>query len=681
MKTKKIIISIVAILITILAGFGIYYYFFNEDQDSTLTMAEKQWIEDNKNKIVDLGIINDIPIYNYNGEGVFFDFIDDIEKNTGLEFNRLSYKYGTEKTAEYSFVIKDKIENNDLLLAEDEYVILSNNKIKYNNISQIGEMTIAVLQADIDDISYYLSDNKNLKFKSYDKIENMIQDISSDKTTDITAIALPKTIYLQEIFKNDLQINYNITEMTKKIVFQLGNDKKLNTIITKYFEKWKNNFYKNSYNQHFTNYYLESNNIADDAEVKFKSKQYKYGYINYAPYDSTKNGKLIGLNSEILAAFAKTANIEVKYESEYKNAATLMASFNKNEIDFYFDAYSNNGFDIDTENTISSFDEKIVVLAKKKTNFIVNSISSLKNYQVLTLKNSKISAELQEKQITVKEYDDVESIIEKQAENDLIVIDKSTYEAYQFNSLKDCQNIYDTSLDNQYSYIIRDIKDNKVFIQFFNFYLSFMNEKEFYNKVDYTVFDKTISNSYIIPIIIIILVVILCVLFFTRKKDPVKNKNTNISKENKLKYIDLLTSLKNRNYLNDQIEKWDESGIYPQAIVIVDLNNVAYINDNYGHTEGDTVIKEAAGILFKTQLENTEIMRTNGNEFLIYLVNYEEKQVISYTRKLNKEMKDLSHGFGAAVGYSMITDGLKTIDDAINEATLDMRSNKEEANN
>ena len=72
-------------------------------------------------------------------------------------------------------------------------------------------------------------------------------------------------------------------------------------------------------------------------------------------------------------------------------------------------------------------------------------------------------------------------------------------------------------------------------------------------------------------------------------------------------------------------------------------------------------------------------MRTNGNEFLIYLVNYDEKQVISYIRKLNKELKDLSHGFGAAIGYSMINDGLKTIDDAINEATLDMKTNKEEA--
>ena len=143
----------------------------------------------------------------------------------------------------------------------------------------------------------------------------------------------------------------------------------------------------------------------------------------------------------------------------------------------------------------------------------------------------------------------------------------------------------------------------------------------------------------------------------------------------------MLTSLKNRNYLNDSIEKWDDSGIYPQAIIIVDLNNVAYINDNYGHTEGDNVITEAANILIKNQLEKTEIMRTNGNEFLIYLVEYEEKQIVSYIRKLNKEFKELAHGFGAAIGYSMITDGLKTIDDAINEATLDMRTNKEEANN
>ena len=159
-----------------------------------------------------------------------------------------------------------------------------------------------------------------------------------------------------------------------------------------------------------------------------------------------------------------------------------------------------------------------------------------------------------------------------------------------------------------------------------------------------------------------------------------KRKINNMKKEDKLKYVDMLTSLKNRNYLNENIELWDASEVYPQSIIIVDLNNIAYINDNYGHQEGDSIIKEAANKLITTQIENTDIVRTNGNEFLIYLVGYDEKQVITYIRKLAKEFKDLTHGYGAAIGYSMINDAIKTIDDAVNEATLDMRNNKEETN-
>jgi len=139
-----------------------------------------------------------------------------------------------------------------------------------------------------------------------------------------------------------------------------------------------------------------------------------------------------------------------------------------------------------------------------------------------------------------------------------------------------------------------------------------------------------------------------------------------------------MTSLKNRNYLNDNIETWDNSEVYPQSIIVIDLNNVAYINDNFGHAEGDKVIVEGAGILIANQLPNSEIIRSNGNEFLIFMVGHDEKAVITYIRKLHKEFKNLSHGFGAAIGYSMITDEIKTIDDAVNEATLDMRSNKEE---
>ena len=144
--------------------------------------------------------------------------------------------------------------------------------------------------------------------------------------------------------------------------------------------------------------------------------------------------------------------------------------------------------------------------------------------------------------------------------------------------------------------------------------------------------------------------------------------------------MDMLTSLKNRSYLNDNIDKWEESQVYPQALIIIDLNNIAYINDNYGHNAGDEEIKEAANVLIKNQVINSDIVRTNGNEFLIYLVGYKDRQIELYIKKLNKELKELTHGFGAAIGYSMITDDIKTIDDAINEATIAMRKIKEESN-
>ena len=140
----------------------------------------------------------------------------------------------------------------------------------------------------------------------------------------------------------------------------------------------------------------------------------------------------------------------------------------------------------------------------------------------------------------------------------------------------------------------------------------------------------------------------------------------------------MLTSLKNRNYLNAKVGEWEDCEIFPQAVIIVDLNNVKYVNDNYGHEEGDQLIIKAAGILVNTQLENSEIIRTDGNGFLIYLVGYSERQISTYTKKLSKEMKNLPHEFGAAVGYSMISDEIKTLDDAINEATLEMITNKEE---
>ena len=69
-------------------------------------------------------------------------------------------------------------------------------------------------------------------------------------------------------------------------------------------------------------------------------------------------------------------------------------------------------------------------------------------------------------------------------------------------------------------------------------------------------------------------------------------------------------------------------------------------------------------------------MRTDGNEFMIYFVGYQMKQITAYIHKLNKEFKNLPYPYGACIGYSMIENDMKLVEDAINEATIDVKKQK-----
>ena len=115
-------------------------------------------------------------------------------------------------------------------------------------------------------------------------------------------------------------------------------------------------------------------------------------------------------------------------------------------------------------------------------------------------------------------------------------------------------------------------------------------------------------------------------------------------------------------------------------ILIIGIITQYILNDTLGYEEGDKQIKALANALIKTQLDYTDIIRTDGNEFLIYMIGYSQKQVVSYIHKLNKEFKRLPYDYGAEFGYSMIMDDLKTIEDAINEATQEMKKQKKEKN-
>ena len=673
MNKKVGIIAIIVILI--LGSIGVVRFFTKEDQNTTLTVIEKKWIEDNKNNVIDFATLNNIPIVSNNGSGIFFDFISALENDTSLEFNKVSYETEDKITAEYSLIKKENLNKNDLLLYQDNYVLLTNDNIYYTDVNEIQNLKIGTLKDTTKKLSEYLTGSLNLTYQEYNTAEELLNAMQA-KT--VNAIALPKLDYLENILSSEnINIAYNITEYKINYVISLGSNERLNKIITKYLNKWKQDDYQTSFNQSLASNYFNFKKVSEKNQTDFRSKRYTFGFVTNAPYDITIGGSLKGFNHDIINDFALSAGIEVDYK-QYSSIQNMLKDFESGKIDFALDNFSNKLNN--TYKTIPIYDSKIAIITDNAKDLIVSNVSSLKDNTVLTIKNSKIAKYLKDNGIETKEYDNTKDLINNIKAENVAAIDEYAYDYYVRSDLKNFKKLNTIDIENNYGYIA---KQNKNLNEFLNFYLSFINAKETINESYKELLLENNNNKNLQLILSSIAIVLLAIagiitkIIFSKKKDI----NSKLSKTDKLRYVDSLTSLKNRNYLNDNIEKWDNSEAYPQSVIVIDLNNVAYINDNFGHTEGDKVIIEAASILINHQLSNSEILRTNGNEFLIFVIGHDEKTIVTYIRKLNKEFKELSHGFGAAIGYSMINDEIKTIDDAINEATLDMRNNKDEIKN
>ena len=87
-NTKLIILVLIGIIFAVLLGIFILNY---SKDDSSFSILEKKWINDNASSVIDVSIYNDIPIYGKNGSGVSFDLLDSFSEKYGINFNKVSY--------------------------------------------------------------------------------------------------------------------------------------------------------------------------------------------------------------------------------------------------------------------------------------------------------------------------------------------------------------------------------------------------------------------------------------------------------------------------------------------------------------------------------------------------------------------------------------------------------------
>lgn len=654
------------ILLLVLVVLGILYYVNNSE--SNYSFSEKSWINTNADNIIEVNVQGGLPIFSNNGEGVFYDYLTALEKDTGLSF---TVNVNSTVSNGYLFEEKNILEGNDLVFYTDHFVLISTNSNNIVDLSNVKNQNIGVIKDDKDYVTGYLKEY-GLTYKEYNDFGTLIKDMDDS----IIYAVVPMYKYISEIVYNKYNIVYHIEGLHSHYVLSKpAEDSTLNSVFTKFLNKWENDVFS-SINKHFLNLYYNAYNLSEIEKVSITGDDLIIGYVDNMPYEGKVGNTFSGLTDEYLSLFGDMTGATYKY-IKYNNMDNLMEALNNKKVDIVMNYYG-----ISNQNYTSSVNLGNIsyVIVTHQNNVIpVETIESIRDDSIKMVNGTKLYNYIVGQKMDVKVYSTYNNLFDDLNVNDILVMEKSTYDYYKNTKLKNHVIKYIGSSNESNSFLLN--KDNTVLNNMFNFYLTTLGIKSV-NNMAVSNSLKDASTSIIIQFVFsnltYILALIFAVAFLIFKFNKKVKVTKKIKKEDKMMYLDVMTNLKNRNYLNDNLPYWESNKIYPQAVVVVDLNDIAVINDTKGHEEGDRQIKSAASILIKTQRENSEIIRTDGNEFLIYLVGYDEKQVVTYVNKLSKELKELPYEYGASVGYSLIIAESTTIDDAINEALAMMRKNKGE---
>lgn len=672
MKNKKRII-IAVIVIVLIAVISLVTYNILTDENK-LTSSETKWINDNINNVKNINVINDVNIFGNTGSGVFYNFLTDLELDYKLNLNPVTYNYG-ETPSGITLGIKTILSENDLIFYEDHYVLLSKTNEVIADYNNITNKKIGVLESDLSHIKTYVKTTLISSIKEYEDKNALLEAFNEGKED---YIAVPLTLYLDEILKNNFFIINHMSDIKLYYVIAGAKDNVDNTnltnIINKYYNNWQKDNLETYFNKEEFKIFTSTLNIAETDIDSMRSVTYEYGFINNSPYELIMSGNYGGISATYLHKFSVFAEVDFNY-TKYRNKEKIQNAIKDNKIDIYFDYFNfNDGY----ATTDSKILKEYSVIANDSSSLVINSLQSLIGKTVYVEQSSSLINYLKNiSRINIKTYDGINGLKKIKKENVIIVLDKNIFNLYEKDILSNYTERYSNSMNETYNFKLKN--DTTTLSKLFIKYVMTLDNGEMIYKGTYS-HNLTIKTGNILGTIakyILITLTIFGVLFIIFYKSSKRIKIAKrITKENKIKFIDQLTSLKNRNYLNEYINNWNNNTVYPQTMIVIDLNNIQFINDTLGYEEGDKQIKAGANILIKTQLDNSDIMRTDGNEFLIYLVGYTQKQVTNYIHKLNKEFKKLPYDYGAEFGYSMINDSIKTIEDAIIEATDDMKKQK-----
>ena len=128
-------------------------------------------------------------------------------------------------------------------------------------------------------------------------------------------------------------------------------------------------------------------------------------------------------------------------------------------------------------------------------------------------------------------------------------------------------------------------------------------------------------------------------------------------------YRDKLTGLYNKTFFEEELARLDTKRQLPISLIMGDINGLKLINDAFGHSMGDSVLKKAAGIMTNSFRDEDIISRVGGDEFVILLPMTAEETALEIIERVKRKCENnplefikINISFGVATKTSIDED-------------------------
>jgi polar amino acid transport system substrate-binding protein len=526
----------------------------------------------------------------------------------------------------------------------------------YHSFSEIDGKTIALVKG-YHSYDRVKKDYPNVAIYPTNNVLEMIQAVSNKKADVAYALRDVLEYNINKHLITNLKVSNNIDD--EKFGFYFTYNKN-NTILKNIIHKAERLISKTEVEElqlkWFNKVVLTQSNgkkyLFTKDEIDYLAKKKSISMCvdpNFLPYEQvTKDGHYVGIISDIISQLSQNTNIkfDLNITKSFKESFELVKNKRCDILPFTVQTIQREAF----FNFTQPYLKFPTVIATKDSEFFINSLKEIENRKIGMIKGYALIELVKYKypNINVIEVKDTEEGLEKVNKNEIYAFVGSlpsiTY-ARQKNSIQDIRITGKVSEDLLARIAIRN--DDQMLLNILNKAINSLKEEDkerITNKWVTIVKEKQFNTKLLIQIISTIIAVFIFIVIFLVYRSNIKLNALNKELE-KLSQTDKLTSIYNRAKLDSILEK--EMKLFkrykePISIIIADIDFFKNINDTYGHTIGDIILKEFTQVLLKSIRETDSIGRWGGEEFLIILPRTKENNAVFIAENLRTAVENFN---------------------------------------